>query len=163
MCFLGKIKVVLYARGVESGTRHVSSWGRKKTWLKSSLFLLYTFMEESPGGGHGNPLQYSCLENPHGQRSLVGYSPWGYKELDTTKRLSTAQHMKESRCWISYVQLSPVWIKSKGKRPVSLPFTNYTAEGMWASDQWSGTEAPGSRGQGPGAQGCTRTNFPRDT
>ena len=29
----------------------------------------------SPGGGHGNPLQYSCLENPHRQRSLVGYSP----------------------------------------------------------------------------------------
>ena len=25
----------------------------------------------SPGGGHGNPLQYSCLEKPHGQRSLV--------------------------------------------------------------------------------------------
>jgi len=29
----------------------------------------------SPGGGHGNPLQHTCLENPHGQRSLVGYSP----------------------------------------------------------------------------------------
>ena len=29
----------------------------------------------SLGGGHGNPLQYSCLENPHGQRSLVGYRP----------------------------------------------------------------------------------------
>ena len=28
-------------------------------------------------GGHGNPLQYSLLENPLGQRSLVGYSPWG--------------------------------------------------------------------------------------
>ena len=27
----------------------------------------------SPGGGHGNLLQFSCLENPHGQRSLVGY------------------------------------------------------------------------------------------
>ena len=27
-----------------------------------------------PGGGHGHPLQYSCLENPHGQRSLVGHS-----------------------------------------------------------------------------------------
>ena len=39
----------------------------------------------SPGGGHGNPLQYSYLENPHGQRSLVGYSPWGCKELDTTE------------------------------------------------------------------------------
>ena len=40
------------------------------------------------GRGHGNPLQYSCLENPHGQRSLVGYSPWGHKESDTTERLS---------------------------------------------------------------------------
>ena len=32
----------------------------------------------SPGGEHGNPLQYSCLENPHGWKSLVGYSPWGH-------------------------------------------------------------------------------------
>ena len=40
----------------------------------------------SPGGGHGNPLQYSCLGNPHGQRrSLVGYTLWGRKELDTTE------------------------------------------------------------------------------
>ena len=38
----------------------------------------------SPGGGHGNPLRYSCLENPHGQRRLVGYSPWGHKESDMT-------------------------------------------------------------------------------
>ena len=27
----------------------------------------------SPGGGHGNPLQYSCLEHPHRQRNLAGY------------------------------------------------------------------------------------------
>ena len=33
----------------------------------------------SPGGQNGNLLQYSCLENPHGQRSLVDYSPWGRK------------------------------------------------------------------------------------
>ena len=39
----------------------------------------------SPGGGHGNPLQYSCLKNPQGQRSLEGYSPYGRKELDTTE------------------------------------------------------------------------------
>ena len=39
----------------------------------------------SLGGGHGNPLQYSCLENPHGQRSLAGYSPQGHKESDTTE------------------------------------------------------------------------------
>ena len=39
----------------------------------------------SPGEGIGYPLRYSCLENPHGQRSLVGYSPWGYKESDMTE------------------------------------------------------------------------------
>ena len=39
----------------------------------------------SPGGGHGNPLQYSCLENPHGWRSLAGCSPWVHKESDTTE------------------------------------------------------------------------------
>ena len=35
-----------------------------------------------------NPLQYSCLEEEEllpQQRSLVGYSPWGHKESDTTK------------------------------------------------------------------------------
>ena len=49
-------------------------------------------LESSPGGGHGNPLQYFCLENPQGQRSLVGYIPRGHKESDRTERLSTAQH-----------------------------------------------------------------------
>ena len=39
----------------------------------------------SPGEGNGSPLQYSCLENSHGQRSLAGYSPWGRKESDTTE------------------------------------------------------------------------------
>ena len=32
---------------------------------------------------NGNTLQYSCLENPRGQRSLAGYSPRGHKESDT--------------------------------------------------------------------------------
>ena len=39
------------------------------------------------GEGNGNPLQYPCLENPM-DRSLVGYNPWGRKELDTTEYLS---------------------------------------------------------------------------
>ena len=39
----------------------------------------------SPGGGNGNPLQYSCLENPMGRRVLAGYGPQGHKELDTTE------------------------------------------------------------------------------
>ena len=40
-----------------------------------------------PGVGNASPLQYSCLENPHGQRSLVGYSPWGHKESDTPEHM----------------------------------------------------------------------------
>ena len=48
---------------------------------------------QSPGGGHGNPLQYSCLENLHGQWSLAGYSPWGHKESDMTERPSTAHNI----------------------------------------------------------------------
>ena len=48
----------------------------------------------SPDGGHGNPLQYSCLENPLGQRNLAGYCPCGCKECDMTEQLST-QHRKK--------------------------------------------------------------------
>ena len=43
---------------------------------------------QSLGGGNGNPLQYSCLGESHGQRSLVGYSPWGCKQSDTTEQLT---------------------------------------------------------------------------
>ena len=39
----------------------------------------------SPGEENGNPLQYSCLKKFHGQRRLVGYSPWGHKESDMTE------------------------------------------------------------------------------
>ena len=38
-----------------------------------------------PGEGNGNPLQYSCLGEFHGQRNLVGYSPWGHRESDMTE------------------------------------------------------------------------------
>ena len=46
-------------------------------------------LERSPGGGHGNPLEYSCLENPHGQRS------WGATVHSVTQgltRLSNLAH-----------------------------------------------------------------------
>ena len=39
----------------------------------------------SPGVGNGNPLQCSHLKNPHGQRSLEGYSPWNHKKSDTAE------------------------------------------------------------------------------
>ena len=57
------------------------AWGiRLQCWRPGTI----PGLGRSPGGGNGNPLQYSCLENLHGQRS-----PWGHKESDTTEWLST--------------------------------------------------------------------------
>ena len=58
--------------------------GKESTYNVGDLGLI-PGLGRSPGGGHGNPLQYSCLENPHGQRSLAGYCPWGHKESDMTE------------------------------------------------------------------------------
>ena len=58
-------------------------------------------LRRSPGGGHDNPFQYSCLENPHGQRSLEEYSPCGHKESDMTEQLSTAQHSPDKNSCIN--------------------------------------------------------------
>ena len=63
------------------------SYGEESTCNEGDLGLI-PGLGRTPGGGHGNPLQYSCLENPHGQKSLAIYSPWGHKESDTTERLS---------------------------------------------------------------------------
>ena len=51
-------------------TLGVSTLEKRRKWQPTPVFL--------PG-------------EPHGQRSLVGYSPWGCKESDTTEWLSTAQ------------------------------------------------------------------------
>ena len=58
----------------------------------------------SPGGAHGNPLQYSCLENPLGQRSLAGYSLWSREVSDKTEWLSTAQQTHQNHCSCSLGQ-----------------------------------------------------------
>ena len=42
---------------------------------------LITGSERSPGGGQGNLLQYSCLENPQEKKSMEGYSPWGLQRV----------------------------------------------------------------------------------
>ena len=72
------------------------------------------------GGRHGNPLQYSWLENSHGWRSLAGYSPWGHKESDTTERLSTAQHILSCAAslvaqWLKiHLPMKETWVQSLG-------------------------------------------------
>ena len=45
----------------------------------------------SPGGGNGNPLQYSCLENSVDRGAGRLYSPWGRKESDSTKHTQESQ------------------------------------------------------------------------
>ena len=53
----------------------------QETWVQS--LGLEDPLEE------GNAHQYSCLENPHGQRRLMVYSPWGHEELDMTDKAHT--------------------------------------------------------------------------
>ena len=60
------------------------SEGKESTCNVGDLGLIHG-LGRSPGEGHGNPLQYSCLDNPYGQRSLAGCSPWGCKESEKTE------------------------------------------------------------------------------
>ena len=72
MVFSGQIsasQVVLVVKNQPANEGDVKDAGSIPGWGRS------------PGGGHGNPLQYSC----HGQRSLVGYSPQGHTESDMTE------------------------------------------------------------------------------
>ena len=55
----------------------------------------------------GMAIHYSRLENPHGQRSLAGYSLWGHKQLDTTERLSTAQHRQPCISFLTFNYFNP--------------------------------------------------------
>ena len=57
----------------------------KESACNAGDLILIPGSERFPGERNGYPLQYSCLENPRGQRSLVGHSPCGHRELDTTE------------------------------------------------------------------------------
>ena len=56
----------------------------------------------SPGGGNGNPLQYSCLEN------ATDRGAWGFKELDTTEHTHTHTHTLYQYCFINYDKCTTV-------------------------------------------------------
>ena len=55
----------------------------QETWV------LYLDWEDPLEEGMETPFQYSCLENPHAQRSLASKSLWGHRESDMTEQLST--------------------------------------------------------------------------
>ena len=137
-----------------------------------------------PGGGHGNPLQYSCLENPHGQRSLAGYSLWGCKESDMTKWLRTAQHIllmgfpgvtsgKEPACqcrrhkrhefnpWVRKIPWRRAW------QPTSI-FKNLMDRGAWQATvyrltkSWTRLKRRSSAHSTGGNRICRHLSMPRE-
>ena len=59
--------------------------GSKESTHNAGGLCLIPGLGRYPGGEHSSPLWYSCLQNPHGQRSLVGYNSWGHNELDMTE------------------------------------------------------------------------------
>ena len=75
----------------------------------------------SPMEGNGNPPQYSCLENPHWQRSLAGCSPWDHRESDTTERPSTSTMLLVGGQVIAVVGELITFIRSKGEPHISGP------------------------------------------
>ena len=96
-------------------TKHWCNWSKKRQGGsdgKESAFNagdlgLIPGLGRFSGGGHGNPLQYCCLENLHGQRTLASYSPWGCKELDTTEWLSTSQIINWNSLMLFLCQFLP--------------------------------------------------------
>ena len=67
---------------MDRGAWQTTVYGVAKSWTQLSDFTFHT-------------LQNSCLENPHGQRSLEGYSPWGRKELDMTEQAHTCNNSQQ--------------------------------------------------------------------
>ena len=88
--------------------------GKESTFNVGNLGLIPR-LGRSPGGWAWQPTPVFLFGGSHGQRSLVGYSPWGFKELDMTERRSTGQYrithgaykhsqdrVREMKCHISY-------------------------------------------------------------
>ena len=59
----------------------------------------------APAEGNGNPLQYSCMEKSHGQRSLMGNSSWVHRGLDMTECLSLT-HSPKCNCSAFWVGIT---------------------------------------------------------
>ena len=78
--FIMKVPWVMCASLVAQMVKNLPA--RWETWVQY-------WVGKTPWRIACNPLQYSCLKNPHGQRSLAGYSPWGHKESDMTEELSS--------------------------------------------------------------------------
>ena len=73
MCTISYMWLVLMTKGFLCG-----SDTKESAYNEGDLGLI-PGSERSPGEGNGNPLQYFLPGEFHGQRSLVGYGPWGWR------------------------------------------------------------------------------------
>ena len=94
-----------------------------------------------PGGGNGNPLQYSCLENSRDRGELEGSSPWDHKELDTTEQVGT-YHQDQNQGDQGEVHPGKLTLLESNPSPCSdflrHTFINFTAcESLPVSQQFS--------------------------
>ena len=79
-----------------------------------------------PEEGRGNPLPYSRLES-HGQRSLVGYSPWGHRESDMTEATQRAHmHTAGGKCKAPVKNSTEVPLKIKNSYPMIQQSNSWT-------------------------------------
>ena len=102
-----------------------------------------------PRGGHGKPLQYSCLENPHGQRTLVGFQSMGLQRVghDWATKPSTVhvskqlEHMalrtkSQTRSGPLYcLSQWPTWVMGASHTQLSVLLSKrYCSPGCWAGE-----------------------------
>ena len=87
--------------------------------------------KKSPRGGHGNSLQYSCLENPHGQRGLAGYiQSMGSQRVQTwLSDFYTHTCMFNSYICNTYFYVS-AWLGHKAPRCWAIHYSRCFCEGI---------------------------------
>ena len=116
-----------------SALMHVPGAQREGSWhgLLSAHSLLNPRGEPLPSSSHQSPFYpLTGLGESLGKRSLVGYSPWGHKELDTTERLHfslTAAY--GSSCILESSFLAVLWQRERGKSRVAMSQRTFFSDG----------------------------------
>ena len=107
----------------------------------------------SPDGGQGDLLQYSCPENPHGQRSLAGYTVHGVAKSQTFFATEAIKHANLQFYSVSFLKNTHKKPRNKQRRefPVVqwLGLCAFTAEERPEFNAWSGNQDPASHGAQP--------------
>ena len=79
---------------------------------KIKFHEVYSFCKgKNAREGNGAPLQYSCMENPYRERSLVGCSSWGHKVSYMTEWLTHTHTHTHTHTWTIEVQHGFKWIE----------------------------------------------------